>query len=58
VTPREFASALGWIGVGVLFFAAVLAVTAIGAAAVLYLLGWLLHTLLIAISRWIARLWA
>jgi Zn-dependent protease with chaperone function len=55
---REVAEALGWLGVAVLFLGGLLAASAVAAAAVLYLLGWLLHLLLVTTPRWIARLWA
>jgi hypothetical protein len=58
ITLREFSSALGWLSVAILFLGGVLAVSALAAAAVLYLLGWLLHILLVAIPRWITGLWA
>jgi hypothetical protein len=57
ITLREFGSALGWLSVAVLFLGGVLAVSALGAAGVLYLLGWLLHILLVVVPRWISRLW-
>jgi Zn-dependent protease with chaperone function len=57
ITLREFGNALGWLSVAVLFLGGVLAVSALGAAGVLYLLGWLLHILLVVVPRWISRLW-
>jgi Zn-dependent protease with chaperone function len=58
ITLREFSSALGWLSVAALFLGGVLAVSALAAAGVLYLLGWLLHILVVAIPRWITGLWA
>ena len=43
-----------WLSVAVLLLGGVLAVSALAAAGVLYLLGWLLDILLVAIPRWIA----
>jgi hypothetical protein len=56
-TWRDIAAAGGWLGVAALFLGGVLVLSALGAAAVLYLLGWLLHLLLVAAPRWIAGLW-
>jgi Zn-dependent protease with chaperone function len=44
-TWREIAEATGWISVGGLFLALVLVLSVLGASAVLYGLGWLLHKL-------------
>jgi Zn-dependent protease with chaperone function len=55
---RELAEIMGWLGVAALLLGGLLAASALAAAAVLYLLGWLLHVLLVALPRWIARLWA
>ncbi len=57
ITLKEFSGALGWLFVAALFLGGVLAVSALAAAGVLYLLGWLLHIFLVAIPRWIAGLW-
>jgi Zn-dependent protease with chaperone function len=51
---RDIAAAAGWLIVGALFLAVVLALSALGAAAVLYVLGWLLHAVLVSLPRWIA----
>ena len=55
---KELAGILGWLGVAALFLGVLLTASALAAAAVLYLLGWLLHVLLVATPRWIARLWS
>jgi hypothetical protein len=57
-TVRDIAAAAGWISLGGLFLAAVLVLSALGASAVLYVLGWLLHAVLVSLPHWIARLWA
>ncbi len=56
-TLRDIAAAAGWLGLGALFLGAVLVLSALGAAAVLYVLGWLLDAVLVALPRWIAGLW-
>jgi Zn-dependent protease with chaperone function len=56
-TARDIAAAAGWIGLGALFLAGVLVLSVLGASAVLYVLGWLLHAVLVALPRWIAGLW-
>ena len=38
--------------------AVVVALSVLGAAAVLYALGWLLHQVLVAFPRWVAGLWS
>ena len=55
---REIAAGAGWLGVGAVFLTAVVALSAVGAAAVLYLLGWLLGKVLVAFPHWIAGLWS
>jgi hypothetical protein len=57
-TWRDIAAAVGWLGVAALFLGGVLVLSALGSAAVLYVLGWLLHAVLVALPRRIARLWA
>ena len=57
VTWRDIAAAAGWLGVGALFLGGVLVASMLGSAAVLYVLGWLLHAVLVALPRWIGRLW-
>jgi Zn-dependent protease with chaperone function len=52
---REFAAALGWTGVAALLLAALLAASALGAAGVLYLIGWLLDAVLVTAPAWIGR---
>jgi hypothetical protein len=56
-TWRDLAAALGWLGVGALFLGGVLVASVLASAAVLYVLGWLLHAALVAVPRWIGRLW-
>jgi hypothetical protein len=53
----EVAEILSWLGLAVLFLGGLVAVSALAAAAVLYVLGWLLHLLLVTTPRWVARLW-
>lgn len=53
-TWREVAGGTGWVGVGALILGEVVAVSAVGAAAVLYLLGWLLNRMLVALPAWVA----
>jgi Zn-dependent protease with chaperone function len=56
-TWLQVAAGAGWLGVGAVLLAAVVAVSVLGAALVLYLLGLLLHLVLVAVPRWIvARL--
>jgi hypothetical protein len=43
--------------VAALFLGGVLVLSALGSAAVLYVLGSLLQAVLVALPRWIARLW-
>jgi Zn-dependent protease with chaperone function len=57
-TWREVAAGAGWLSVGAVFLGGVVALSVLGAAATLYALGWLLHGLLVAVPRRIARLWA
>jgi Zn-dependent protease with chaperone function len=57
MTWREVAAAAGWLGVGALFLGVVLVSSVVASAAVLYALGRLLHAALVALPRWIARLW-
>jgi Zn-dependent protease with chaperone function len=56
-TWREVAAAAGWLSVGALTLAVVVALTAVGAAGVLYLLGWLLDRVLVVFPGWVAGLW-
>jgi Zn-dependent protease with chaperone function len=58
LTWREVAAGAGWIGVGVVLLGGVVALSVLGAAAVLYALGWLLHQVLVAFPRWVAGLWS
>ena len=57
-TWREVAAGAGWISVGAVLLAGVMALSVVGAAATLYALGWLLHKVLVAFPRWIAGLWS
>jgi Zn-dependent protease with chaperone function len=57
LTWREIAAGAGWLGVGAVFLGGVVALSAVGAAAVLYALGWLLHKVLVAFPGWVASLW-
>jgi Zn-dependent protease with chaperone function len=56
-TWREVAEGAGWISVGAVLLVGVMALSVVGAAATLYALGWLLHKVLVAFARWVARLW-
>jgi Zn-dependent protease with chaperone function len=56
-TWREVAAAVGWLGVGAVILAGVVALSVLGAAATLWALGWLLHKALVAFPRWVAGLW-
>jgi Zn-dependent protease with chaperone function len=53
---RDLVEILGWLGVASLLLAGLLAVSALAAAAVLSLLGWLLHLLFVALPHWVVRL--
>jgi hypothetical protein len=55
VSLREIAEAAGWLGVAALLLAALLAASALGAAGLLYALGWVLDLLLERVPGWIAR---
>jgi hypothetical protein len=52
----EVAQIVGWLGVAALMLGGLLALSGVAAAAVLYLLGWLLNLLLVDLPRWIAGL--
>jgi Zn-dependent protease with chaperone function len=54
----EVAQIVGWLGVAALMLGGLLALSGVAAAAVLYLLGWLLNLLLVDLPRWIAGLWS
>jgi Zn-dependent protease with chaperone function len=58
LTWREVAAGAGWLGVGAVFLAGVVALSAVGAAAVLYAVGWVLDKGLVAFPGWIAGLWS
>jgi Zn-dependent protease with chaperone function len=58
LTWREIAAGAGWIGVGALLLVGVVALSVVGAASVLYALGWLLHKVLVAFPRWVVGLWS
>jgi Zn-dependent protease with chaperone function len=51
LTWREIAAGAGWIGVGAVLLCGVVALSVVGAAAVLYALGWLLQKVLVAFPR-------
>jgi Zn-dependent protease with chaperone function len=57
-TWRDVAAATGWLSVGAVLLAGVMALSVVGAAATLYALGWLLHKVLVAFPRWVAGLWS
>jgi Zn-dependent protease with chaperone function len=52
---RGLAAALGWLALAALLLAALLATSALVAAGVLYLLGWLLDAVLVTAPGWIGR---
>ena len=54
-SPRELAASVGWICVGALLLAALLATSALVAGGALYLLGWLLDAVLVTLPGWVAR---
>ena len=56
-TWREVAAGAGWLSVGAGILAFVVALTAVGAAGVLYLLGLLLDRVLVVFPGWVAGLW-
>jgi Zn-dependent protease with chaperone function len=58
LTWREVVAGAGWIAVGVVLLGGVVALSVLGAAAVLYALGWLLHKVLVAFPRWVVGLWS
>jgi Zn-dependent protease with chaperone function len=58
LTWREVAGGAFWIGVGAVMLGGVVVLSVVGAAAVLYALGWLLHKVLVALPRWVAGLWS
>ena len=55
-TWLDVAQAAGWISLGAVLLAGVMALSVVGAAATLYALGWLLHKVLVAFPRWVAGL--
>jgi Zn-dependent protease with chaperone function len=57
-TWREVAEGAGWLGVGAVILGGVMAVSAVGAAAVLYFLGWLLNRALVVFPGWVAAAWS
>jgi Zn-dependent protease with chaperone function len=57
LTWREIAGGAFWIGVGAVLLCGVVALSVVGAAAVLYALGWLLNKLLVVFPRWVVGLW-
>ena len=52
---RELAASAGWISVGALLLAALLALSALSAGGALYAIGWLLDVVLERVPGWIAR---
>ncbi|HEX3233889.1 MAG TPA: M48 family metalloprotease [Gemmatimonadales bacterium] len=58
LTWREVAAGSGWIGVGAGMLGGVVALSAAGAAATLYGLGWLLQKALVAFPGRVAELWS
>jgi Zn-dependent protease with chaperone function len=56
LTWREVAAGAGWIAVGAVLLVGVVALSVLGAAAVLYALGWLVHKVLVAFPQWVAGL--
>lgn len=56
LTWREFAAGAGGLRVGEMLLGEVVALSAVGAAAVLYSLGWLLDKVLVVFPHWIAGL--
>jgi Zn-dependent protease with chaperone function len=54
---RELGVFLGWLGVAALLVGGLLLVSALAEAAMLYLLGWLLHLVLVKVPRWMTGLW-
>ncbi|HEX6107285.1 MAG TPA: hypothetical protein VFZ26_16985 [Gemmatimonadales bacterium] len=56
LTWREVAAGAGWVGVGAGMLAGAVALSAVGAAAVLYFLGWLLDRVLVVFPGWVAGL--
>src|SRR6185295_14845314 len=57
LTWREVVAGAGWIGVGAVLLAGVVALSVVGAAATLYGLGWLLQKALVALPEWVTRRW-
>jgi hypothetical protein len=52
---RGLAASLGWLGLAAFLLAALVATSALVAAGVLYLLGWLLDAVLVTAPGWIGR---
>jgi Zn-dependent protease with chaperone function len=57
LTWREISAGAGWIAVGVVLLGVAVALSVLGAAGVLYALGWLLHQVLVVFPGWVAGLW-
>lgn len=55
---REVAAGAGWLSVGAVILAGMVALTAAGAAGGLYLLGLLLHRVLVVFPGWVAGVWS
>jgi Zn-dependent protease with chaperone function len=52
---RDIAAAAGWLSLGALLLAFLLALSVLTAAGVLYLLGWLLDGVLVTLPGWVGR---
>jgi Zn-dependent protease with chaperone function len=57
-TWREIAAGAGWLSVGAVMLGGVVALSVVGAAAALWVLGWLLWKVLVAFPRWVVGLWS
>jgi Zn-dependent protease with chaperone function len=57
-TWREIVAGAWWLGVGAGILGVVMVVSAAGAAAVLYFLGWLLNRVLVEFPGWVAGAWS
>jgi hypothetical protein len=55
-TWREVAAGAGWLSVGAVILGGMMVLTAAGAGAVLYFLGWLLDRVLVVFPAWVAGL--
>jgi hypothetical protein len=57
-TWRQVAEGAGWISLGAVLLAGVMALSVVGAAATLYALGWLLDKVLVVFPHRVAGLWS